>query len=388
MTQTPNPDNHAIDERLSEYRELLAQFESVRDRLRRAEEERQTVPRRVYEKVRAEYDRQLDALRGRMTPLRDELDRSRDQYEAQLKDANGALEAIEEELAEVTFRHRIGEFADDAAVTQRREIETRLEAASARIQAVRETLAAMADAAPETPHSPEPAVEPVATEAPTVVQAPPVVCEPLVVAEAPDDIPLSAEPVAEPLVEPAPAAPPAASEEPAIPRRPVLRPAGLSEPGKTGFENPHDWIDEFGDLKRRENDAARAPASVPATRPAPATAQPAPAAPPSLVFVSGPHAGQSIPLLQTTLTIGREHDNNIEIKDADVARYHARILNDRGEYVVEDMASTTGTWVNGVRAQRAALGHGDVIRIGQTEIAVDFEWASNSLERAGVDPAA
>jgi hypothetical protein len=27
-----------------------------------------------------------------------------------------------------------------------------------------------------------------------------------------------------------------------------------------------------------------------------------------------------------------------------------------------------------------------VIRIGQTEIAVDFEWASNSLERAGIDP--
>jgi pSer/pThr/pTyr-binding forkhead associated (FHA) protein len=106
------------------------------------------------------------------------------------------------------------------------------------------------------------------------------------------------------------------------------------------------------------------------------------------VFVSGPHAGQSIPLLQTTLTIGREHDNNIEIKDPDVARYHARILNERGEFVVEDMASSTGTWVNGERAQRATLGHGDVIRIGQTEIAVDFEWASNSLERAGVDPTA
>ena len=395
MTQMPNPDNHAIDERLSEYRELLAQFEAVRGRLRRAEEERQTVPRRVYEKVRAEYDRQLDALRGRMTPLRDELDRSRDQYEAQLKDANGALEAIEEELAEVTFRQRIGEFTDDAAVTQRREIEARLEAASARIQTVRETLAAMADAAPETPHSPEPAAEPVATQDPPAIQAPPVVQEPPVdheplVAQAPDDISLTAEPVAEPIVELAPAAPPAASEEPSVPRRPVLRPAGLGEPVKAGFENPHDWIDEFGDLKRRENDAARgtAPAAAPAAKPAPATAQPAQTAPPSLVFVSGPHAGQSIPLLQTTLTIGREHDNNIEIKDADVARYHARILNDRGEYVVEDMASTTGTWVNGVRAQRATLGHGDVIRIGQTEIAVDFEWASNSLERAGVDPAA
>ncbi|MCI0451224.1 MAG: FHA domain-containing protein, partial [Candidatus Latescibacteria bacterium] len=102
-----------------------------------------------------------------------------------------------------------------------------------------------------------------------------------------------------------------------------------------------------------------------------------PAHTPSLVFVNGPHAGESVPLLPTTLTIGREHDNNIELKDPDVARYHARVLYERGNYVVEDLDSTTGTWVNGQRTRRVALNNGDVLRVGSTEIAIDFEWASD-----------
>ncbi|HEU4366284.1 MAG TPA: FHA domain-containing protein [Candidatus Krumholzibacteria bacterium] len=364
MTQTPNQDARGIDERLSDYRELLSQFEAVRARLRRAEEERETVPRRVYEKVRAEYDHQLDALRARMTPLRDELEGLRHHYDGQLKEADSALEAVEEELAELAFRHRIGEHSDESAAAQRNEIEARLQAARARIDAVRTTLAAMDHAAPHARPAGEPATVP-APQAP-VPQAP--------VAE-----------VETPEVS-------GGAVEPAVPsRRPVLRTSSLGETARSGFENPHDWIDEFGnDLKRSEAEPVSRPRPVPApaVKDAPERPVTPPGAPPSLVFVSGPHAGQSIPLLLTTLTIGREHDNNIEIKDVDVARYHARILNDRGEYVVEDMASTTGTWVNGERVQRAALGHGDVIRIGQTEIAVDFEWASNSLERAGIDPAA
>lgn len=383
MTQTPNPDARGINERLADYRELLSQFEAVRARLRRAEEERQTVPRRVYEKVRAEYDHQLDALRARMTPLRDELDGVRHRYEEELKDAIAALETVEEELAELTFRHRIGELTDEGMVTPRAEIETRLDAARARISATRETVTAMENAAPQSGRAGEPSTPvtpPPATGSETIT---PIASEMPVAAPREMATPVTQTP-------PAPESKgvaPAASEAPVAVRRPVLRVDAPEEAPKPRFENPHDWIDEFGsELKPAEKAPARAPhpAPKPVTAPEPA---PAPA-PPSLVFVSGPHAGQSIPLLHTTLTIGREHDNNIEIKDGDVARYHARILNDRGAYVVEDMASATGTWVNGTRTQRATLGHGDVIRIGQTEIAVDFEWASNSLQRAGIDPAA
>jgi pSer/pThr/pTyr-binding forkhead associated (FHA) protein len=55
-----------------------------------------------------------------------------------------------------------------------------------------------------------------------------------------------------------------------------------------------------------------------------------------------------------------------------VARYHARILRERDQYVVEDLNSSTGTWVNGERKPRALLSHGDVIRVGQTESRARF----------------
>jgi pSer/pThr/pTyr-binding forkhead associated (FHA) protein len=167
----------------------------------------------------------------------------------------------------------------------------------------------------------------------------------------------------------------------------VLRAADMAAAGADHFENPQDWIDEIGrDVRgaerRSPGKAAPAAKSEPARPAGGATAVAAtPAArggTPSLVFVRGTHAGQSIALLPTTLTIGREHDNNIEIKDAEVGRYHARIIHERGRYVLEDLDSSTGTWINGQRTRRAVLNQGDVIRVGQTELAFDAEWTSGS----------
>ena len=365
MTDTPSV---RVDETLGRFRELQAQFERVRDRLRRAEEQKNTVSRRTFDKVRAEYDRELDALRAQMTPLRQELESHRSTVEGGLKDANASLESLEEELAEVVFRHRVGEFSDTDLAEKRRSIEARLESARARIDEQRRTLDLF-----DSMKEPE-------------VSAP----QPEALADEPETVSQRESPA--PVDETTPA------------RRPMLRPrvpeavapkpearAEAKAPAATDFENPHDWIKEMG----RDAVSARRPTPAPATaapRPrlgtAPATTPSRTAAParprsatksPSLVFVNGAHAGESVPLLPTTLTIGREHDNNVELKDPDVARYHARIVYQRGDYVVEDLDSTTGTWVNGQRTKRAALNHGDVVRVGSTEIAIDFEWASDPV---------
>ena len=72
-----------------------------------------------------------------------------------------------------------------------------------------------------------------------------------------------------------------------------------------------------------------------------------------------------------TMTIGREHDNNVELKDQDVARYHARIVFERGQHVLEDLEGSTGTWLNDVKIKRAALKNGDFIRFGTCEILIE-----------------
>jgi hypothetical protein len=354
---------------LSAYRDLQAQFDRVRDRLRKAEEQKTTVSRRIFDRVRAEYDRELDAIRAKMSPLRTQLEEVRASLETQLETADQELESIQEELAEAEFRNRVGEFGTSDFESLRKSLDSRITAARARHDELRSAMASL-DAMKEP--------DAAAADDPETLADEPV-----------------AEPTAPPAAHAAPARPAAAPARPAPPapkpvpspagdaqRRPVLRGAEAAE---DHFENPQDWIDELG----RDAAPRRAPAPASAGAPAAKADRPRPAAgtavdsapgpptgAPSLVFVGGSHAGQSIALLPTTLTIGREHDNNVELKDADVARYHARIVHERNSYVVEDLDSSTGTWVNGQRTRRAVLKHGDVIRVGQTELALDFEWAS------------
>lgn len=94
---------------------------------------------------------------------------------------------------------------------------------------------------------------------------------------------------------------------------------------------------------------------------------------PVLIIVGGPGAGKKLPLVPMTMTVGREHDNNIELKDEDVARYHARISFQRGQYILQDLESSSGTWVNDERISEAILKQGDKIRVGATEMVIDFE---------------
>ena len=69
-----------------------------------------------------------------------------------------------------------------------------------------------------------------------------------------------------------------------------------------------------------------------------------------------------------TMMVGREVDNNIEIRDMNVARYHARISFEAGKYVIQDIEGSPGTFVDGERITKVALAPGAVIRVGGTEL--------------------
>lgn len=348
-----------IEEILATYGDLQAQFDRVRDRLRRADEQKHTVARRIYDRVRSEYDRELDTIRARMSPLREELDRVRAGIEADLSETAAALERAREEQQEAEFRHRIGEFGDGGFESALQPLELRAAGLQARFDELARLLAVL-----EAAKAPAPVAGPAAaTGAPAAPATAP--------AMEPETVSIAVEPEMEAIL--------AGPEVPAtLPASPMVRPARSSAGSVDGFENPQSWLDELGrDLHRRDRPA---PATAAVARPAsPAATATAPrTGTPSLVFVNGAHAGQAMALLQTTLTIGREHDNNIEIKDAEVARYHARVMHDRGDWVVEDLDTPTGTWVNGQRTKRAPLHHGDVIRVGSTELALDFDWTAGT----------
>jgi len=62
--------------------------------------------------------------------------------------------------------------------------------------------------------------------------------------------------------------------------------------------------------------------------------------------------------------IGRQGENNLVLRDNRISRSHAQITVENGEYVVEDMASRHGVYVNGQRVERRILKDGDRIDFG------------------------
>ncbi len=68
-----------------------------------------------------------------------------------------------------------------------------------------------------------------------------------------------------------------------------------------------------------------------------------------LVMRTGPNPGKVYELSQDEITIGRDIANNIVVNDPEVSRRHTRLRSQAGGYVVEDMGSTNGTFVNGQR---------------------------------------
>jgi pSer/pThr/pTyr-binding forkhead associated (FHA) protein len=71
------------------------------------------------------------------------------------------------------------------------------------------------------------------------------------------------------------------------------------------------------------------------------------------------------PFSKDVLTIGRSRDNDVVIANLAVSRNHAQIRCKEGDYLLSDLNSTNGTYVNGVRVTRAEVRNGDVITIGK-----------------------
>jgi pSer/pThr/pTyr-binding forkhead associated (FHA) protein len=85
-----------------------------------------------------------------------------------------------------------------------------------------------------------------------------------------------------------------------------------------------------------------------------------------LVMRSGPTPGATFPLEGDQLTIGRDSSNGVAINDAEVSRKHARLTFQGGKFVIEDLGSTNGTFVNGQRLTGPhVLKGGDVVSLGE-----------------------
>lgn len=146
--------------------------------------------------------------------------------------------------------------------------------------------------------------------------------------------------------------------------------------------------DLFGQRVRKlQPDAAAAAPAPAAAFPAPASASPAtptaahPAAPASgpggetastenatrLVITSGQKAGAEFPLGRDEITIGRSSDSAIIIRDDYTSTHHARLMLWNGRWMIQDLDSTNGTFLNGSRVTvPTPIPLGATVKVGAT----------------------
>jgi len=74
---------------------------------------------------------------------------------------------------------------------------------------------------------------------------------------------------------------------------------------------------------------------------------------------------KEIPLKQGTLTIGRTAANDLPIDNLAVSGHHAKIAYEGDKFVLEDLNSLNGTFVNNQRVRKSSLKNGDEILIGK-----------------------
>jgi hypothetical protein len=110
-----------------------------------------------------------------------------------------------------------------------------------------------------------------------------------------------------------------------------------------------------------------------------------------LVMQKGPNPGKIYELVQEESTIGRDIGNRIVINDPEVSRRHARLTFQVGGYVIEDLGSTNGTFVDGQRLMGPhLLRPGQIVMLGEKITlayeALGFDPNATLVGVAGVQP--
>lgn len=84
-----------------------------------------------------------------------------------------------------------------------------------------------------------------------------------------------------------------------------------------------------------------------------------------LILMFNKQVIKEYPLLKDGITIGRNDDNTVSVDNLAVSGYHARIDKAGNDYLLTDLQSTNGTFVNDKKIVSHKLSHGDNIMVGK-----------------------
>jgi pSer/pThr/pTyr-binding forkhead associated (FHA) protein len=87
-----------------------------------------------------------------------------------------------------------------------------------------------------------------------------------------------------------------------------------------------------------------------------------------LVVVEGPSRGKKIALNKNLIKVGKRESNDFVVIDKTVSRNHFEIEYQSDSFLLKDLGSTNGTYLNGSKVKEAYLLPGDIIKVGNTTI--------------------
>lgn len=92
-------------------------------------------------------------------------------------------------------------------------------------------------------------------------------------------------------------------------------------------------------------------------------------------------------LVRSAYSVGRGDDNTVRLTERNISRKHAKFYQNGGSWVIEDLSSYNGCFVNGVRvAATQHLEHGDLVQVGDYRLVVSDEAVPESEEASATVP--
>jgi pSer/pThr/pTyr-binding forkhead associated (FHA) protein len=84
--------------------------------------------------------------------------------------------------------------------------------------------------------------------------------------------------------------------------------------------------------------------------------------------------------VRAMVAIGRDPENDIRLSDRSVSKRHALVCLIGGEYVIQDLGSLNGIFINGERVKTAVLHSGDTLKLGHAILRFIYKAESGGAE--------
>ncbi|NRD43749.1 FHA domain-containing protein [Corallococcus exiguus] len=109
---------------------------------------------------------------------------------------------------------------------------------------------------------------------------------------------------------------------------------------------------------------------------------------PAFVYVErGPGAGQLVPLRQGSITLGRSSTSDLRLQHASISRRHAQLTRRGNVFMVRDLGSQNGTFVNRLRIKgEVEIKPGDELSLGNATLRLRGSGAGPTMSRTSLDP--